>query len=136
MQILESKSKPARFKTPEVEAVDLTDSSPPPKGKATMDLARPPYFFTLEQQKAYDETSAFLAEQMLKERNDSMTVATSAQQPFLSQQRRMQDFYGLLDKIERTSFVGAIFLEAYAERLRDDLCKAYWLKRNANLNFY
>jgi hypothetical protein len=48
----------------------------------------------------------------------------------------MQDFYELLDKIERTSYVGAKFLEAYAEKLRDDLCKDCWFKRNVNLDLY
>ena len=42
----------------------------------------------------------------------------------------LQDFYSLLDKIERTSFVGALFLEAYAEYLYDDLCGDCWFKHN------
>jgi hypothetical protein len=42
--------------------------------------------------------------------------------------KTLQDFYSLLDQIERTSYVGALFLEAYAERLRDDLCRECWLK--------
>ncbi|KAK3681977.1 hypothetical protein LTR37_020710 [Vermiconidia calcicola] len=32
----------------------------------------------------------------------------------------LQDFYSILDKLERTSPMGARFLEAYAERLRDE----------------
>lgn len=43
--------------------------------------------------------------------------------------KTLQDFYSLLDQIERTSYVGALFLEAYAERLRDDMCKDCWFKR-------
>tara|TARA_R110002003_G_scaffold878_17_gene21815 strand:- start:14117 stop:14875 length:759 start_codon:yes stop_codon:yes gene_type:complete len=42
----------------------------------------------------------------------------------------LQDFYSLLDRIERTSYVGAVFLEAYAEKLRDDMCRSCWLKHN------
>lgn len=50
--------------------------------------------------------------------------------------KSLQDFYSLLDKIERTSYVGALFLEAYAEKLRDDMCKSCWLKHNINLDFF
>lgn len=46
----------------------------------------------------------------------------------------LQDFYSLLDKIERTSFVGARFLEAYAEYLHDDLCRDCWFKHNIVLD--
>jgi hypothetical protein len=46
--------------------------------------------------------------------------------------RTLQDFYALLDKIERTSHVGALFLEAYAERLRDDMCKDCRFKHNVH----
>ncbi|KAF2137982.1 uncharacterized protein K452DRAFT_311771 [Aplosporella prunicola CBS 121167] len=44
--------------------------------------------------------------------------------------RTLQEFYALLDSIERSSFVGAQFLEAYAEQLRDDLCNDCWFKHN------
>jgi hypothetical protein len=50
--------------------------------------------------------------------------------------KSLQDFYCLLDKIERTSYVGALFLEAYAEKLRDDMCKSCWLKHNINLDLF
>jgi hypothetical protein len=50
--------------------------------------------------------------------------------------KSLQDFYSLLDKIERTSYVGALFLEAYAEKLRDDMCKSCWLKHNINLDLF
>lgn len=50
--------------------------------------------------------------------------------------KTLQGFYKLLDKIERTSYVCAKFLEAYAEKLRDDLCKDCWFKRNVNLDLY
>jgi hypothetical protein len=48
--------------------------------------------------------------------------------------KTLQDFNSLFDKIERTSDVGALFIEAYAEKLRDDMCKNCWLKHNINLN--
>jgi hypothetical protein len=50
--------------------------------------------------------------------------------------KSLQDFYSLLDNIERTSYVGALFLEAYAEKLRDDMCKSCWLKYNIRLDLY
>lgn len=62
--------------------------------------------------------------------------------PYFDKNRRivsyktLQGFYKLLDKIERTSYVCAKFLEAYAEKLRDDLCKDCWFKRNVNLDLY
>jgi hypothetical protein len=46
----------------------------------------------------------------------------------------LQNFYALLDRIERTSYVGALFLEAYAEKLRDDMCKDCWFQHNFNLD--
>jgi len=42
----------------------------------------------------------------------------------------MQDFYTVLDKLERTSGMSARFLEAYAERLRDEVCMDCWFKHN------
>ena len=42
----------------------------------------------------------------------------------------LQDFYTVLDKLERTSPMAARFLEAYAERLRDEVCKDCWFKHN------
>lgn len=135
--------KPLHPKTPEVETIDLTDSPPPPsKSEAAVGLPTPPSSFqTIHEQKIYVETKASSTAAVLKEGNDSM-AATPSPPPYFNQQRRivsyrtLQDFYSLLDKIERTSYVGAIFLEAYAERLRDDLCKACWLKRNVNLDLY
>jgi hypothetical protein len=50
--------------------------------------------------------------------------------------KTLQDFYTLLDKIERTSYVGALYLEAYAEKLRDDMCKSCWFKHNVNLDLF
>ena len=42
----------------------------------------------------------------------------------------LQDFYSVLDKLERTSGMGFMFLEAYAERLRDEVCRDCWLRSN------
>ncbi|GME37171.1 hypothetical protein GTA08_BOTSDO03731 [Neofusicoccum parvum] len=40
------------------------------------------------------------------------------------------EFYSLLDAIERTSYIGAQYLEAYADHLRDDLCDGCWWAYN------
>lgn len=50
--------------------------------------------------------------------------------------KTLQDFYSLLDRIERTSYVGALFLEAYAEKLRDDTCQKCWFNHNVKLDFF
>jgi hypothetical protein len=50
--------------------------------------------------------------------------------------KSLQDFYSLLDMIERTSHVGALYLEAYAEKLRDDMCKDCWRKHNIRFDLY
>jgi hypothetical protein len=56
--------------------------------------------------------------------------------PRIESYKSLQDFYSLLDKIERTSYVGALFLEAYAEKMRDDMCKSCWRKHNINLDLF
>ncbi|KAH7068691.1 hypothetical protein FB567DRAFT_248520 [Paraphoma chrysanthemicola] len=50
--------------------------------------------------------------------------------------KSLQDFYSLFDKMERTSYVSAVFLEAYAEKLRDDMCKDCWLRHNINFDLF
>jgi hypothetical protein len=44
--------------------------------------------------------------------------------------RTLPEFYSMLDKIERTSYVGARYLEAYAEYLQNtDSCSNCWFKK-------
>jgi hypothetical protein len=38
----------------------------------------------------------------------------------------LSEFYSLLDKIERTSYVASKYLEAYAEFLNRDVCNDCW----------
>jgi hypothetical protein len=70
------------------------------------------------------------------------TRSTTVSPPFLSHSKStvsyktLQDFYTLLDKNERTSHVGALFLEAYAKKLRDDMCKDCWFKHNIKLDTF
>ncbi|GIZ45547.1 hypothetical protein CKM354_000870900 [Cercospora kikuchii] len=42
--------------------------------------------------------------------------------------KTLADFYALLDKVERTSPMGARYLEAYAERLHAEICKDCWFQ--------
>ncbi|KAK3717643.1 hypothetical protein LTR37_005710 [Vermiconidia calcicola] len=60
--------------------------------------------------------------------NNGHSSSTSAAQP--SRIQTLQDFYSVLDELERTSPMGARFLEAYAERLRDEVCKHCWFRHN------
>jgi hypothetical protein len=133
-RVLENKS--TRPKTPEVETIDLTDS-PPPQSKPTFGMPTPPSSLTKAGESIRGPSTP------LNHHTEGASFARPpSPPPYFDQSRRiasyktLQDFYGLLDKIERTSYVGAMFLEAYAEKLRDDLCKDCWLKRNINLDLY
>lgn len=42
--------------------------------------------------------------------------------------RTLQDFYSLLDEIERTSYVGSRYLEMYAEYLHKESCNKCWIR--------
>lgn len=61
-------------------------------------------------------------------------LPSSPNKECITSYKTLQDFYSLLDRIERTSFVGALFLEKYAERLRDDMCRKCWLNRYIDFN--
>ncbi|KAH7383171.1 hypothetical protein BKA66DRAFT_90691 [Pyrenochaeta sp. MPI-SDFR-AT-0127] len=66
----------------------------------------------------------------------SEPTTTSKQSTRIVSYKTLQDFYCLLDRIERTSYVGALFLEAYAEKLRDDMCQTCWFKHNVKLDCF
>lgn len=72
-------------------------------------------------------------EDSMQSRNVSLSGNVGARSGIVSY-RTLQDFYTLLDQIERTSYVGALFLEAYAERLRDDMCRTCWFEHNVKLD--
>lgn len=42
--------------------------------------------------------------------------------------RTLQEFYSLLDEIERTSYVGSRYLEMYAEYLHKECCNECWIR--------
>ncbi|KAF9700352.1 hypothetical protein EKO04_001242 [Ascochyta lentis] len=134
LRILEKRS--TRPKTPEPETIDLTES-PPPKSRPVFGIPTPPSSFRRTGEMSENNSTAFANQAESASFKDS-----SGRPSYVDQHRRivsyktLQDFYGLLDKVERTSYVGALFLEAYAEKLRDDLCQACWLKRNINLDLY
>ncbi|CZT24970.1 uncharacterized protein RCC_10699 [Ramularia collo-cygni] len=56
---------------------------------------------------------------------EGSSVASKGPSPTLSYDT-LQNFYSLLDKIERTSPIGARFLEAYADRLHAETCHGCW----------
>lgn len=59
---------------------------------------------------------------------------TTSEPPARPVQRSLPELYALLDAIERTSYVGAQYLEAYAEQLRDDLCEDCWWTHNISID--
>lgn len=54
---------------------------------------------------------------------------TTTSEPVKCSYETLQDFYTLLDQIERTSPQGARYLEAYAELLHRDGCRDCWFKQ-------
>ncbi|KAF2458737.1 hypothetical protein BDY21DRAFT_370916 [Lineolata rhizophorae] len=70
----------------------------------------------------YASPSASFSENVEKGQKDSDKARVN-----LSFRTKTQ-FYSLLDRIERSSFAGAMFLEAYAEHVRRDLCRECWFK--------
>ncbi|KAF2215333.1 hypothetical protein CERZMDRAFT_82361 [Cercospora zeae-maydis SCOH1-5] len=63
-----------------------------------------------------------------KLRPSSKSSPPAAAKPRECSYSTLADFYRLLDKIERTSPIGARYLEAYAERLHVDICKDCWFQ--------
>ncbi|KAH8636448.1 hypothetical protein IG631_08283 [Alternaria alternata] len=94
----------------------LTSEKQPVRGNASLKTSTTP---VLPMQHSHSTTNA--------------TTSSSRSNRIVSY-RSLQDFYTLLDQIERTSYVGALFLEAYAERLRDDMCKDCWFAHNVRLD--
>lgn len=131
LRTLKKRTTPSQ--PPEVGLIDLTHS-PPPSCKPASGMPTPASSF----RKAGGSSRSNPSNQA----EGASFAKPPSPPPFFDQRRRivsyktLQDFYELLDKIERTSYVGAVFLEAYAEKLRDDLCKDCWLKRNINLDLY
>jgi hypothetical protein len=127
-----------RSHTPEaIETIDLTESPKHPLKEAHREfsgLPTPPWPLPKATQDITQHKSG------LASAAQSAPRAGSSQELFhpkrIRSYKSLQDFYSLLDKIERTSYVGALFLEAYAERLRDDMCKSCWLKHNINLDLF
>jgi hypothetical protein len=63
-------------------------------------------------------------------------VSVPQLRPPFTRRRTLQDFYMLLDRIERTSLVGARFLEAYAWRLSEDWCLDCYFKAKPHENIF
>lgn len=131
----------ARTKTPpaEIDYIDLTISPEKPNAKekeAASSLFTPPS--SSGPSRATDRKpmqtpaslEAFSAANPIATPQDTTAQASSSSPDMrIISFKTLQDFYSLLDQIERTSYVGARFLEAYAERLQNDMCKDCWFKR-------
>lgn len=140
-----SDTGPQRHKTPEpIETIDLTLS--PDRATERLQVPTPPS--SLPKVLSFRDSPK-------KPRTDNKfkSLDTGSHSPVLRPKRAeappesepvrriesyksLQDFYSLLDNIERTSYVAALFLEAYAEKLRDDTCKDCWFKHNVNLDLF
>ncbi|KAH8730748.1 hypothetical protein GQ44DRAFT_699794 [Phaeosphaeriaceae sp. PMI808] len=122
-----------------IETIDLTESPEPPstpvKERTFVLPTRP------SPSKKGAQYNPDLSFQRLSKRKSHMSIFPEPVHKPVSQEKpsaprriesykSLQDFYSLLDRIERTSYVGAVFLEAYAERLRGDMCKNCWMKHN------
>ncbi|KAJ4360616.1 uncharacterized protein N0V89_001182 [Didymosphaeria variabile] len=132
----------ARPKTPpaKVEEIDLTmppqsalgptsegPAPPLPTPPASLPVADNAYNrFSL---RGYDQASLALPGTDKEAWSGSEHASHSSVARCILSYKTLPDFYSLLDQIERTSYVGALFLEAYAERLRDDMCKDCWFER-------
>lgn len=73
---------------------------------------------------------------MQQSRSTANATTSSSRSNRIISYRSLQDFYTLLDQIERTSYVGALLLESYAERLKDDMCKDCWFAHNVRLDVF
>ncbi|KAK8223831.1 hypothetical protein HDK90DRAFT_470538 [Phyllosticta capitalensis] len=59
---------------------------------------------------------------------DAASHPDMSKAPTRPPRRSLPEFYSLLDAVERTSHIGAQFLEAYATGLRNDACTDCWFK--------
>ncbi|KAF2036772.1 hypothetical protein EK21DRAFT_106081 [Setomelanomma holmii] len=145
-----SLNKIERPRTPElVETIDLTNSPSPPRepsdGKQ-YGLPTPPFSMPSFCQVSTPSSGADLHPTRPTGNSalGSATTLTAVEPaPFyakidrnIKSYKSLQDFYSLLDRIERTSYVAALFLESYVENLRNDMCKNCWLKHNINLDLF
>lgn len=139
---------PARQRTPEsIETMDLT-GSPEPMPKPTTGrsygLSTPPSSLSEPSHNLVVATGSKRKDGVHKTVTAPIAIFEEAGGPStkppparrIESYKTLQDLYSLLDKIERTSYVGALFLEAYAEKLRDDMCKDCWFKHNVNVDLF
>ncbi|KAF2874645.1 hypothetical protein BDV95DRAFT_566664 [Massariosphaeria phaeospora] len=134
----------ARTATPEM--IDLTVSADStPKARAPYGILIPPSSLVKDEDKSTAEKTPVGPQQVsaiAQGKKAVLGTELASQLPYFDKYRQivsyktLQDFYSLLDQIERTSYVGALFLEAYAEHLRNDTCRDCWFKHNVNLDLF
>jgi hypothetical protein len=133
-----------RQQTPEpIDTIDLT-GSPEPASKVSSqesyELRTPPSSLP---SLAHSGTRPQTIKPEIAQSNETAslqvpppTTETPPSPRRIQSYKSLQDFYSLPDKIERTSYVGALFVEAYTKKLRDGMCKDCWLKHNINLDVF
>ncbi|KAF2642763.1 hypothetical protein P280DRAFT_396460 [Massarina eburnea CBS 473.64] len=139
----------SRPKTPDIEEIDLTVSpdhaSRKPTRRPTFGISTPPSCYSKNENKAQSLPCPKSTTPSTQAPSKSTPGPASAVQhtqpaPYFGKDRRivsyktLQDFYSLLDRIERTSYVGALFLEAYAERLQRVQCSNCYAQRYIDLD--
>jgi hypothetical protein len=139
---------PAQQRTPEpIETIDLTGSPEPvpkPTTARSYGLSTPPSSLSTSSHEIAVAGESDRKDRVHKTIATPIAVFEEAGGPSakpsprrrIESYRTLQDFYSLLDKIERTSYVGALFLEAYAEKLKDDMCTDCWFKHNVNVDLF
>ncbi|CAO2655972.1 Nn.00g047750.m01.CDS01 [Neocucurbitaria sp. VM-36] len=138
----------ARQKTAEVELIDLTGLADRASQPALEPLGLLTPSSSSSERHLEGERNATSLDGSKRHRDNpsfskSRVVSTSVEPSTRSHHSKrimsyktLQDFYSLLDRIERTSYVGALFLEAYAEKLRDDTCQNCWFNHNVKLDVF
>lgn len=114
-----------------VETIDLTESPEP----------EPTYQHSVILPSAIQANNSLAQPKLFKHARQRLqgaaaSVPQTAPCKRIQSYKTLRDFYTLLDKIERTSYVGALFLEAYAEKLRDDMCKSCWFRHNVQCDLF
>jgi len=114
----------------------ISDSGPGVGQRVCIDLpAEPTTIAAIHVPDVKSKASAYVAEQHSRRQPHAGTKAKpesleSAMANFTTSKlsyRTLPEFYCMLDKIERTSYVGARYLEAYAEYLHNtDSCSDCW----------
>jgi len=117
----------------------ISDSGPELEQRVCIDLTTEPAMLaTIHVPDMKNKASASLAKQdsrrqqhaSMEAKPESLESAMTNLVTLKLSCRTLPEFYSMLDKIERTSYVGARYLEAYAEYLQNtDSCSNCWFEK-------